>query len=122
MTFSGLHLNLPPGAHLYGEHCTNVSPFVEGSRQFQSSLYSCLYCWQGFFLVTGSSFFKLSPRLGMLPLICHMILDHQIVCEEHRHTIIIKHLNDKDSVLRSVMFHKKQKYLLPMVFFCNLLV
>ena len=29
------------------------------------------------FLISGSGFFKLRPRLGMLPLICHMLLDHQ---------------------------------------------
>jgi hypothetical protein len=33
------------------------------------------------FLISGSGFFKLRPRLGMLPLICHMLLDHQCLSE-----------------------------------------
>jgi hypothetical protein len=41
-----------------------------------------------------------------------MLLDHQSVCKEHGHTIIIKRTKDKDSVLRSVIYHKKQKYFL----------
>ena len=45
-----------------------------------------------------------------------MLLDHQSVCKEHGQTIIIKHLNDKDSVLRSVIYHKKQKYFLVIFF------
>ena len=40
---------------------------------------------------------------------CHMLLDHQSVCKEHGHTIFIKRLNNKDSVLRSIIYHKKQK-------------
>ena len=97
------------------EHRTNVSPFVEGLRQFQISIYSCLHLS----LITGSDFFKLSPllALGMLPLIFrHMLLDHQSVCKEHGHTIIIKHIKDKASVLRSVIYHKKQKYFLAIFF------
>ena len=79
------------------QHCTNVFPFVEGLRQFQISVYSCLY----HSLITGSDFFKLSPLLafGMPPLIFrHMLLDHQSVCKEHGHTTIKKHLNDRLSV------------------------
>jgi hypothetical protein len=45
-----------------------------------------------------------------------MLLDHQSVCEEHGHTIIIKRLNDKESVLRSVIYHKKQKYFLAIFY------
>jgi hypothetical protein len=93
------------------EHRRNESPFVEGFRQFQISVYSCLHLS----LITGSDFFKLSPLLafGMPPLIFrHMLLDHQSVCKEHGHTIIIKCTKDKGSVLRSVIYHKKQKYFL----------
>ena len=64
------------------EHGTNVSPFVEGLRQFQITVYSCLHLS----LITGSDFFKLSLLLvfGMPPLIFrHMLLDHQSVCKEH---------------------------------------
>jgi hypothetical protein len=46
-----------------------------------------------------------------------MLLDHQSACKEHGHTIIKKHLNDKDSVLHSVIYHKKQKYFLAIFFF-----
>jgi hypothetical protein len=35
-----------------------------------------------------------------------MLLDHQSACKEHGHTIIIKHLNDKVSVLRLVIYHR----------------
>jgi hypothetical protein len=86
------------------EHRTIVSPFVEGLRQFHISVYSCLHLS----LITGSDFFKLSPllALGMPPFIFRrMLLDHQSVCKEHGHTIIIKRLNDKESVLRSVIYH-----------------
>ena len=91
------------------------------------TLYKCIpLCW-GFetipnfhlSLITGCDFFKLSPLLafGMPPLIFrHMLLDHQNVCKEHGHTINIKHLNDKDSVLHSVIYHKKQKYFLAIFF------
>ena len=34
----------------------------------------------------------------------HMLLDHQSVCKEHGHTIILKHSSDKDSVLRLIFF------------------
>jgi hypothetical protein len=44
------------------EHCTNVSSFVEGLRQFQSSVYSCQYRWQGFFSYHWQ---------------CHMLLYHK---------------------------------------------
>ena len=97
------------------EHRTNVSLFVEGLRQFHISIYSCLHLS----LITGSDFFKLSPLLafGMSPLIFrNMLLDHQSVCKEHGHTIIIKRLNDKDSVLRSGIYYKKQKYFLVIFF------
>ena len=54
---------------------------------------------------------------GMPPFIFrHMLLDHQSVCEEHGHTIIIKRLNNKESVLRSVIYHKKQKYFLAIFY------
>jgi hypothetical protein len=45
-----------------------------------------------------------------------MLLDHQSVCKEHGHTIIIKCIKDKDSVLRLVIYHKKQKYFLAIFF------
>jgi hypothetical protein len=45
------------------EHGTNVSPFVEGLRQFQISVYSCLH----FSLITGSDFFKFSLSGHHLP-------------------------------------------------------
>ena len=50
-----------------------------------------------------------------------MLLDHQSVCKEHGYTIILKHSNDKDSVLRSVIYHKKQKYFLAIFFFFSVL-
>jgi hypothetical protein len=43
-----------------------------------------------------------------------MLLDHQSVCKEHGHTIIIKQLNDIHSGLRLVIYHKNQKSLLSM--------
>jgi hypothetical protein len=43
--------------------------------------------------------------------------DHQSVCTEHGNTLIIKRLNDKESVLHSVIYHKKQKYFLAIFFF-----
>jgi hypothetical protein len=46
----------------------------------------------------------------------NVLLDHQSVCKEHGHIIIIKHIKDKDSVLRSVIYHKKQKYFLAILF------
>ena len=97
------------------EHRTNVSSFLEGLRQFHISVYSCLHLC----LITGSDLFKLSPLLafGMPPLIFrHMLLDHQSVCKEHGHIIIIKRIKDKDSVLRSVIYHKKPKYFLAIFF------
>ncbi len=103
------------------EHGKNVSPFVEGLRQFQISVYSCLHLS----LINGSDFFKLSPLLafGIPPLIFrHMLLDHQSVCKEHGYKIILNRSNDKDSVLRSDIYHKKQEYFLAIFFqFCNLL-
>ena len=58
------------------EHCTNVSPFVEGLRPFQISVYSCIHLS----LITGSDFFKLSPlhAFGMpLFIFRQMLLDHR---------------------------------------------
>ena len=96
------------------EHRTNASSFVEGLKQFQISVYSCLHLS---LLITGSDFFKLSPLLafGMPPLIFrHMLLDHQSVCKEHGHTTIIKRIKDKDSV--RLVPYKKQKYFLAIFF------
>jgi hypothetical protein len=53
-----------------------VSPFVEGLRPFQISVYSCVHLS----LITGSDFFKLSPlhAFGMPPFIFRqMLLDHR---------------------------------------------
>jgi len=41
-----------------------------------------------------------------------MLLDHQSVCKEHGYTIILNRSNDKDSVLRSDIYHKTQEYFL----------
>ena len=37
-----------------------------------------------------------------------MLLDHQSVCKEYGYTIILNRSNNKDSVLRSDIYHKKQ--------------
>ena len=90
-------------------------PLCRGFETIANCLTSCLHLS----LMTGSDFFKLSPLLafGMPPLIfSHMLLDHQRVCKEHGYTIIIKRLNDKDSVLHSGIYYKKQKYFLVIFF------
>jgi hypothetical protein len=90
-------------------------PLCQGFETIPNCLTSCLHLS----LITGSDFFRLRPLLafGMPPLIFrHMLLDHQSVCKEHGHTIIIKCLNDKDSVLRSGIYYKKQKYFLVIFF------